>query len=57
MDLETPVERYRGKAEGVVVGSSLLEAILAAGDPRSREEGLRCFARAFRSKLPGLYPA
>jgi len=57
MDLETPVERYRGKAEGVVVGSSLLEAILAASDPRSREEGLRRFARAFRAKLPGLFPA
>jgi tryptophan synthase alpha chain len=57
MDLETPVERYRGKAEGIVVGSSLLEVILAARDARSREEGLRGFARAFRAKLSGLCPA
>src|SRR6267143_1250846 len=53
IDLETPLERYRGKAEGVVVGSSLLDVILAERDPRSREEGLRRFARGFRAKLPG----
>jgi len=55
IDLETPLERYRGKAEGVVVGSSLLDVILAERDPRSREEGLRRFARGFRAKLPGLH--
>jgi len=56
IDLETPLERYRGKAEGVVVGSSLLDAVLAGHDPRSREERLRSFTRAFRAKLPGLHP-
>jgi len=56
IDLETPIERYRGKAEGVVVGSSLLESILAAPDARAREERARRFARAFRTKLPGLDP-
>jgi tryptophan synthase alpha chain len=57
IDPETPIERFRGKAEGVVVGSSLLDSILAAPDARSREESARRFARAFRRKLPGLDPA
>ena len=57
IDLETPIDRYRGKAEGVVVGSSLLDSILAAGDARSREENARRFARSFQKKLPGLDPA
>jgi tryptophan synthase alpha chain len=56
IDLETPIERYRGKAEGVVVGSSLLDSILAAPDAGTREESARLFARAFRRKLPGLDP-
>jgi tryptophan synthase alpha chain len=54
--LGSPIERYRGRAEGVVVGSALLEAILAAGDPVEREEAARRFTREFRKKLPGLDP-
>ncbi len=52
--LKTPIERYRGKAEGVIVGSALLEAILDARTADAREEAARQFARAFRKKLPGL---
>jgi tryptophan synthase alpha chain len=54
--LNTPLERYRGKAEGVVVGSALLDAVLAAPDANTREEAARRFAREFRKKLPGLDP-
>jgi len=54
--LGTPLERYRGKAEGVVVGSALLEAVLAAADARGREEAARRFARELRKKLPALDP-
>jgi tryptophan synthase alpha chain len=55
--LETPIERYRGKAEGVVVGSALLASILDAEGAKAREESARRFARAFRKKLPGLWAA
>lgn len=55
--LDTPIERYRGKAEGVIVGSALLETILAARTPDAREEAARRFVREFRKKLPGLGPA
>jgi tryptophan synthase alpha chain len=54
--LETPIERYRGKAEGVIVGSALLDSILAAPDARAREACARRFVREFRKKLPGLAP-
>jgi tryptophan synthase alpha chain len=54
--LDTPLERYRGKAEGVVVGSALLDAVLAAPDAGAREEAARGFAREFRKKLPALDP-
>jgi tryptophan synthase alpha chain len=57
IDPETPIERYRGKAEGVIVGSSLLDSILAAPDARGREASARRFARAILRKLPGLDPA
>jgi len=55
--LKTPIERYRGKAEGVIVGSALLESILAAPDARGREASARGFVRELRKKLPGLGPA
>jgi tryptophan synthase alpha chain len=55
--LATPIERYRGSAEGVIVGSALLESILGAVDAREREECARRFVREFRIKLPGLAPA
>jgi len=54
--LKTPIERYRGKAEGVVVGSALLEAIAAGRDADARERAARTFAREFRKKLPSLGP-
>jgi|SRR5437867_3387167 len=57
IDLETPLARYRGRVEGVVVGSSLLETILGAPDVKAREESLRRFARRFREKLSDLAPS
>ncbi len=54
--LKTPLERYRRKAEGVIVGSALLDPILAAGDAREREASARRFMREFRDKLPALAP-
>src|SRR5262245_44929311 len=54
--LQTPLERYRGKAEGVVVGSALLEAIHAGRDADTRETAARLFARELRKKLPALDP-
>ena len=54
IDLATPLERYRGKAEGVVVGSALLDSILGATSARAREEEARRFARSFREKVRSL---
>ena len=54
--LATALERYRGRAEGVVVGSALLEAILDGPDPKAREEAARRFTREFKAKLPALDP-
>lgn len=49
--LTTAIDRYRGRAEGLVVGSALLEAILAAKDAGAREEAARRFTKDFRKKL------
>ncbi len=57
MDLTTPLERFRGKAEGIVVGSALLETLMAASDAPSREAGARRFARRMRARLQELAPA
>ncbi len=57
IDLTTPIERYRGRAEGIVVGSALLDSILGAPSPRAREETARRLARSFLSKLETLDPA
>jgi tryptophan synthase alpha chain len=46
---------YRGRAEGVIVGSSLLDALLAAPDAASRERKARDYASAMRARLPGLW--
>ncbi|HET9251602.1 MAG TPA: tryptophan synthase subunit alpha [Candidatus Eisenbacteria bacterium] len=46
--------RLRGLAEGVIVGSSLLSAILAESDPSSRERAARQFLRSMRARLPDL---
>ena len=52
----TPLERYRGRAEGVIVGSALLDAILAAPDADAREAAARRFAREFKTRLGALDP-
>ncbi|MGE5177437.1 MAG: tryptophan synthase subunit alpha [Hyphomicrobiales bacterium] len=49
--------RFRGRAEGAIVGSSLIEAIGAAPDPASRERAARDFARRFRERLAAIAPA
>lgn len=56
IDLRTPLDRYRGMAEGVIVGSSLLESILAGSDARAREVNARAFARAMKVRLSALAP-
>ena len=56
MDLTTPIGRYRGKAEGIVVGSALLSTILEAPDARAREGHARRFAQSMRAKLQELAP-
>lgn len=52
----TDLTRFRGLAEGVIVGSGLLEEILAGSDPDDRERRARGFLRALREKLPDLAP-
>jgi len=56
MDLKTPIERYRGKAEGIVVGSALLKTLLESHDARAREASARSFAQSMRAKLLELGP-
>lgn len=56
MNLASDLTRFRGRAEGAIVGSSLIEAILAATDAAEREGAARRFARAFREKLAALSP-
>jgi len=53
----TDLTRYRGLAEGVVVGSALLEPLLQTPDPGSREETVRRFARAMRERVRALAPS
>jgi len=50
----TDLARLRGLAEGVIVGSGLLEEILAGSDPADRERRARTFLRELRGKLPAL---
>jgi len=50
----TDLARFRGLAEGVIVGSGLLEEILAGADPEDRELRARSFLRDLREKLPAL---
>jgi len=47
---------WRGMAEGVIVGSALLEELLRAPDAAAREAQARAFARHIRAKLPDLAP-
>lgn len=48
--------RYRGLAEGIIVGSGLLSAVLAEADAASREAAARSLLRAVRARLPDLSP-
>ncbi len=57
MGLGSDLSRYRGRAEGVIVGSELLAPLLQAPDAAGRERSLREFARAFRAKLGDMAPA
>lgn len=54
---ESDLRRWRGLAEGVIVGSALLEEIFRAPDAASREARSRAFAGRIRAKLPDLAPA
>jgi tryptophan synthase alpha chain len=56
IDGRTDLRRYRGLAEGVVVGSALLGELLAARDPADREARARGFARTIRANLRQLGP-
>ena len=53
---ESDLGRWRGKAEGVIVGSALLEELLRAPDAAAREARARAFAGQIRAKLPDLAP-
>jgi len=50
----TDLAPLRGLAEGVIVGSGLLEEIQAGSDPEDRERRARAFLRDLREKLPAL---
>jgi tryptophan synthase alpha chain len=50
------LSRYRGLAEGIIVGSGLLSVILAEPDAPSRDRAARSFLRAMRARLPDLAP-
>jgi len=52
----TDLARLRGLAEGVIVGSGLLEEILAGSSPEERERRARSFLRELQAKLPALAP-
>ena len=46
---------FRGRAEGVIVGSELLGSLLAAADAPGREAAARGLARAMKARLPELW--
>lgn len=54
MGLASDLALYRGRAEGVIVGSGLLAPLLEEPDAASREKSVRGFARAFREKVKEL---
>lgn len=51
MSLESDLAPYRGRAEGIIVGSGLLEPMLREPDAAARERTLRERVRAFRTKM------
>ncbi len=54
---ESDLAPLRGLAEGIIVGSGLLEEIMAASDAAGREGRARAFLRLLRAKLPELAPS
>jgi tryptophan synthase alpha chain len=54
IDPRSDLTRYRGLAEGIIVGSGLLSTILSEPDAASRERAARSFLRAIRARLPDL---
>jgi tryptophan synthase alpha chain len=52
----TDLARLRGLAEGIIVGSGLLSAVLAESDSSSRERAARAFLRGMRARLRDLAP-
>lgn len=54
MSLESDLAPYRGRAEGIIVGSGLLEPLLREPDAATRERILRERVAAFRRKVEEL---
>jgi tryptophan synthase alpha chain len=54
MTLESDLAPYRGRAEGIIVGSGLLEPMLREPDAAARERTLREQVHAFRKKVESL---
>jgi tryptophan synthase alpha chain len=54
LNARSDLARLRGLAEGIIVGSGLLAAILAEPDANGRERAARSFLRAMRARLPEL---
>jgi len=54
---ESNLAPLRGVVEGILVGSGLLETILAAPDAEGRENSARAFIRLLRAKLPDIASA
>jgi tryptophan synthase alpha chain len=54
---ESNLRRYRGLAEGIIVGSALLAEVLGSPNAASRERRAREFCRSIRSRLADLNPA
>lgn len=53
---ESDLTAFAGEAEGIVVGSALLEEVARGSDAASREAGLRSLVRALRARLHDLAP-
>jgi len=57
MSLTSDLTPYRGRAEGIIVGSGLIAPMLEPSDARTREAGLRDRVRAFRRRVEELDPS
>jgi tryptophan synthase alpha chain len=56
MGRESDLAALAGEAEGIVVGSALLDEISRGADAASREAGVRSLVRDLRARLSGLAP-